>query len=300
MTVFLNDETELRSGWRFATYVMVYVVVFMVTGAVISEVMSGPVDFGGVDGLLLTIMTFLPPAVLAFLFMLRFVERSPIAAFGVTLHEKWGRDLAAGLILALLMAGVFATGVILLGGWTYDTPVGMWPTIVITTGLLAIAAASEELVYRGYPLQALISAVGPIGAVIIMSSLFGLGHLFNPNATWLGTLNVCLAGALLSLAYLRTRSLWLPYGIHIGWNLLTGVVLGLPVSGVQLNSIWRIDPDGAEWLTGGSFGPEGGILATIAIIAAAVLIGTTRRVDISPTLRVALRGAASPKRAGHY
>jgi hypothetical protein len=301
VSVFLTDEVELRSGWRFAAYVMAYVAVYLATGAVTAEVMSAPVDFGGVQGLALGVMTFVPPAVLAFLFVLRFVDRRPARAFGITTHERWGRDLVMGVLVAVVMTGVFAIGAVLLGAWTPDpTSSGAQSTILITIGLLAIAAATEEFVYRGYPFQVLIIAVGPLGAVAIMSTLFGLGHYLNPNATWLGTLNVCLAGALLCLAYLRTRSLWLPYGIHIGWNLLTGVLLGLPVSGVRLASIWRVDTGGAEWLTGGSFGPEGGILATIAIIAAAVVVGTTHQVEISPTLRVALQGDARPGQARKF
>jgi len=123
-----------------------------------------------------------------------------------------------------------------------------------------------------------------------MSALFGLGHYQNPNATLPGTLNVCLAGALLSVAYLRTRSLWLPYGIHLGWNLLTGLLVGLPVSGVRIASVWRIETEGPPELTGGAFGPEGGLAATVAIIAAAVIVGSTKAAGVSPEVREAIEG----------
>lgn len=288
MSVFLDDDLELRPGWRFAAYVIAYIATYVATGAGLSEIISSPVAVGSVEGLALSVVTFLPPAVLAFLFVLRFVDPRPVATFGVTPHEGWSRDLGMGLFVALGMVAVFAVGVSLSAGWAWRTAgqSGASEDAVWITGLLlTVAAANEELVYRGYPLQVLITATGPVPAVLAMSALFGLGHRLNPNATWLGTLNVFLAGVLLSIAYLRTRSLWFPYGIHIGWNVSTGVLLGLPVSGVRLSSFWHADPVGADWLTGGSFGPEGGILATVAIIAAAVFVGTTRSVYIRPALK---------------
>ena len=291
MSVFLNNELELRPGWRFATYTMTYIVLFLAASAAMSVLIPGPVDFGQPRGLALGALTFLPPAVLAFLFMLRFVDRTPAAAFGVTLHERWRRDLGAGLIVAGGMMAVFAGMAGILSDWGAAAPASpdaSWQSVLLTAALLGVAAANEELVYRGYPLQALIAAVGPAAAVGLMSALFGLGHHLNPNATWLGTTNTFLAGVLLSVAYLRTRSLWLPYGIHIGWNLLLGVVFGLPVSGVRLHSVWSTQVDGPQWLTGGPFGPEGGVLATIAIIAAAVFLIRTPWVEVSPGVRAAL------------
>jgi len=65
----------------------------------------------------------------------------------------------------------------------------------------------------------LMAGVGPFPAMVVVSAAFGLGHHMNPNASWLGTANTFLAGIRLCLAYVRTRSLWFPYGIHIGWNL---------------------------------------------------------------------------------
>jgi hypothetical protein len=295
----LDSDLELRPGWRCLAYLMVYVVLFLATGAVMSEVIPGPVDFGGLRGLALTTLTFLPPAVLALVFMLRFVEARPAAAFGVALHERWGRDLGLGLLVALGMGVVYVTAAGALAGvGTQAAEESSGREIALTAAFLSVAAASEELVYRGYPLQMLMRAAGTAPAVLCISAVFGLGHHLNPSATWQGTLNTFLAGILLSLAYLRTRSLWLPYGIHVGWNLASGILLGLPVSGVGLASIGTTEVGGPRWLTGGSFGPEGGILFTVAIIAAAVFIGTTGRVEVSPTVRTALLPAARGRGRG--
>ena len=137
-------------------------------------------------------------------------------------------------------------------------------------------------------MQILMKGIGPVPAVLVMSGLFGLLHHLNPNATWLGTLNVFLAGVLLSAAYLRTRSLWFPFGIHIGWNLGLGpdlrisglrpdhqLDMGQPGTGSRLGHRWRIRA-------------EGGVLGTLAIIVAVVAVRWTRSVGVSPTLRTLL------------
>ena len=147
-----------------------------------------------------------------------------------------------------------------------------------------VAAANEELVFRGYPLQVLMFGLGPWPAFLMVSAAFGLGHHLNPNATWVGTTNTALAGILLCLAYARTRSLWLPYGIHIGWNLGIGPIFGFPLSGMTVGSLWVTRLDGPAWLTGGRYGPEGGVLMTVTVILAAIVIGTTRRIGVSPAV----------------
>src|SRR6185436_4454317 len=92
------------------------------------------------------------------------------------------------------------------------------PGIALTLAALAVSALSEELVFRGYPLQILMKGLGPWGATILISCLFGLIHGNNPGATVFSILGTILAGMTLAIAYLKTRSVWLPFGIHLGWN----------------------------------------------------------------------------------
>src|SRR5207244_2207380 len=111
-------------------------------------------------------------------------------------------------------------------------------TLSTTLGVLLVAAANEELMFRSFPLRVLMDGVGMWPAVLVMSSIFGLVHLNNPNASLLGTANTILAGILLSLAYVRTGSLWFPYAIHVGWNVGIGFVLGFSLSGIDIASLW--------------------------------------------------------------
>src|SRR6185436_15409279 len=104
------------------------------------------------------------------------------------------------------------------------------PGIALTLAALALSALSEELVFRGYPLQILMKGLRPWGAIILISCLFGLVHGRNPGATGLSILGTILAGVLLAVAYLKTRSIWFPCGIHLGWNAGLSMVLGYPMS----------------------------------------------------------------------
>ena len=151
---------------------------------------------------------------------------------------------------------------------------------------------NEELVFRGYPLQIFLKGIGPWGAMLLISSIFGLLHARNPGATALSTLNTILAGMFLCRAYLKTRSLWLPYGIHIGWNAGISIVLGYPVSGIDMPSILKTYVSGSDVLLGGSYGPEGGLLATVLFLAATIVIGRIPIGKVSPQVRATLAAHA--------
>src|SRR5438093_10927752 len=114
--------------------------------------------------------------------------------------------------------------------------------------------------------------MGQWPAVITMSVIFGAMHLNNPNASLLGGVNTVVAGVLLSLAYIRARSLWLPYGIHVGWNIGLGFVLGFPLLGLDWVSLWTTGIAGRDTILAGGCGPEGGLLATFLCASSALVV----------------------------
>jgi hypothetical protein len=145
--------------------------------------------------------------------------------------------------------------------------------------VLAVAAINEEAIFRGYAFQRLVESVTPVGAIAVTSALFGLGHLGNPHHTWISTANTMLVGIPFAIAYLRTRSLWMPIGMHFIWNFLMGFLLGLPVSGITLPvSVFQARVHGAAWWTGTEYGPEGGLLASGVIVAATLYLLLSKRI----------------------
>jgi len=135
------------------------------------------------------------------------------------------------------------------------------------------AAFHEELAFRGYVFQRF--REWNRGVAFAFSALvFALMHFRNHGLTLLALGNIALAGILLALAYERFERLWFPIGIHLVWNVLSGPILGYPVSGfVARSTVFTTTALGNEWMTGGVFGIEGSVLITIAEIAAIAVLG---------------------------
>ena len=201
----------------------------------------------------------------------RFVDHSPLTDLGLQ-KQGWFAKLAAGWGLgAFLMLVVF--GILVVGGWlTIET--SPWQALDVTAVILVavVVGFNEELAFRGYIMQRLGQAWGMPLAVAASSILFGLVHVLNPNASALGIVSVCISGLLYACAYLVTRSLWLPVGLHMSWNIVQMHVLGFPGSGHVRPSILRSVTHGPDLVTGGAFGPEGGIVVIGVVLAAIALL----------------------------
>jgi membrane protease YdiL (CAAX protease family) len=278
MSIFLNSKQELRSGWKLAAYVGFFLIILTATGLAVSMVVSrrGASDLvqSQVGLLALNGITLFVPAVGAMWLTARFMDHRPLRAFGIGFVQRWQHDLLFGIavsagMLLVLIGGCYAFGYVSMHWTGRQVSPGV---LLATCSAILLAALNEELVFRGFPLQLLIEGIGAWPAMIAMSALFGALHLNNPNASFLGIVNTILAGILMSLAYVRTRSLWMPYAIHAGWNLGLGFVFGFPLSGIDIPSLWTTGTAGSETILGGDYGPEGGLLATFLFAAAAVIV----------------------------
>jgi len=122
-------------------------------------------------------------------------------------------------------------------------------------------------------------------AVIVLSSFFSVMHFDNPDATIPSSLNIFLAGVLLSVSYLKTRSLWLPTGLHLGWNWMQASFWGMGVSGYHVKwSVFSAEAQGADWISGGKFGAEASIFGTVVILIATYLIWKTDKLGVEKSL----------------
>jgi hypothetical protein len=212
-------------------------------------------------------------------------ERKPLGVVGLAFHPDWLKELCAGLgIGGVMMVSVSGAEAALGLARFARNPLPARAELAYGSGLfvvLLVSAMDEELVFRGYPFQKLLESLGAPGAVVVSSACFGLAHLGNPNHTWISTANTMLIGIPLSIAYLRTRALWLPVGIHFMWNYLQGYVFGLPVSGIMFSTtLLYPHVRGNAWLTGSAYGPEGGLLCTIAVAGAGIFL------FFSPSIRM--------------
>jgi membrane protease YdiL (CAAX protease family) len=204
----------------------------------------------------------------------------PMAYIGFSTDVPVARLIAIGFAFGAAMVSL-AVLAIAIGGtvsfrWRMDG--AMLQAAAVQMAVYPIAALHEELMFRGYPFQRLMESIGAWPAVIILSLLFAVPHLYNPHSTIFAAFNTAAVGSLLGAAYLLTRSLWLPWGIHWGWNFVLAVGYGLSVSGFDTDGPVDGLAMGPEWLTGGAYGIEGGASGSIAIVVGfGVLLWLVRR-----------------------
>lgn len=209
------------------------------------------------------------------LLVARFVDRRRLSDLGLRAERGWFADLLAGLGLGMALLTLVAV-VGFLAGWfvLVDTFVGSPAAYAGVVVLYVSVGVYEELLVRGYLLTNVAEALSGyldersalVGAILVSAALFGVAHASNPAASLLSTLGVALAGVFLGLGYVLTGRLSFPVGVHVTWNFTQGVVYGLPVSGTTAAAhLLDLTPVGPTVVTGGSFGPEAGLLGVAAL-----------------------------------
>lgn len=295
--IFINDFGRLRSGWRVVLYILAFIaVLFLLTAAM--RVLYALVTLSGLPLShtspvwdILYRLSLLFAALVAGYLCARVLEGLPWRSLGLTLHRGWFRDLLIGSAIGFASLLV-AVAIAKLGGglhfsFSNGSFAGMVRSMIGSAVLLIVAALAEEAMFRGYGLQTLTRARLVLLSVLLTSAMFSFVHLPNPNAVPGFTfVNTALAGVWLAVAYLRTRSLWFPLGVHWAWNWALGWFFGLPVSGIELVShpLLEANDAGPLWLTGGSYGIEGGVACTISLVLFTIYIWRTSLVSATPEL----------------
>ena len=202
-------------------------------------------------------------------------EHRPLAAIGLGLCRASGENLLLGIAggagaACVALVPPLAAGVAHLAATPADSPgTGTFWFVLV---FLAIGAAGEEILFRGYAFQLLVTNLGAWTTILPVAAIFALMHAGNPSVTWLGLVNTAGFGVLFGYAFLRSRDLWLPIGLHFGWN-FTLPLFGVNVSGLRMKitgyeMAWSAGP---VW-SGGGYGPEGGILASAAMAVLGVYL----------------------------
>ena len=275
--IFVNPRGHIRAGWRISIFIVVAAVISKLLYLGLSIVTSNQTPTMASGWWAVAMYAALSAAFIASSFItLRWIDRRPLRLLGLGFHSGWQREFLWGALLGFVLLSLVTATMAVAGLAEMKLNAVGWPLLIGFAQLFALfllVAAFEELIARGYVFQALIEGTRPLFAAFLLSALFGLGHLNNPNATKLGALNVGLAGMLMAVTYLKTRALWMPIGLHLSWNFSQGFIYGHSVSGIPASySILLSRPVGPTWLSGGAFGAEGSVVATLVLAVASFLL----------------------------
>ena len=262
---------------------MVWAVVFYVSGFVLVQLIVWLMRPLTSDRLLLSAL----PLFLASLPLNLLLPRPPDvgrwSGIGVHFDRQALSQAAAGLLLsaaaaALVVGAQLALGVVRIAPATTDSGfVVAEGGVLAIAGYFAVAAAGEELAFRGYGFQQLARALTPPGAAVATALFFGFVHGSNPAVTELALANTVLFGLIFGFALVWSRSWWLPFGLHLGWN-VTLAFLGARISGITMRVTGRevLVMERGIW-SGGDYGPEGSLPATLLAVALAVALWRLRQ-----------------------
>ncbi len=244
-TLISPDEKRLRAGWRLLAHLLIFAAVLItltIAWLALTALARKPSSFGFAENQILTAVAITFSIALA----RRLLDRRAFVSLGLQLDRRTLKDLLAGfMIAALMMLLIYALE--RLAGWLTVTEVvwqdgfsgSEWLGLGTVLVVFVVVGWQEELYFRGYLLQNLRDGLNLVWAFGLSSAVFGLAHIQNPNWSWMGLAGITLAGLFMAFGWHRTGRLWLPIGLHIGWNFFEGPVLGFPVSGLsifQLNS----------------------------------------------------------------
>jgi membrane protease YdiL (CAAX protease family) len=198
----------------------------------------------------------------------RVVERRPVTELG---SSGAVREFGLGALIGAILFSATALILWLAGVWRFDGS-NAWTVLVYPLASALAAAFTEEILCRGIVFRIVEESLGSWLALAFSAAIFGALHGFNPGATLVSSVAIALeAGVLLAAAYMYTRRLWLPIGLHFAWNFTEGSIFGASVSGGETHGLLISRLQGSALLTGDRFGPEASIVAVLVCLAAAVV-----------------------------
>jgi len=205
-----------------------------------------------------------------YIFLFRYYEKRSITELST---KGLGKNLSIGILLGVLLQSLTILVIYLNKGFTVIS-VNSILFILPSLTMAFTSAIFEEILFRGILFRITEEKLGSYWALVISAIIFGAMHLANPHSTVLASLGLAIqAGLLLGAAYIFSRNLWFPIAIHFAWNFTQSGIFGASTSGSTMGkSLLTTKIEGAEWFTGGQFGPEGSIQATLFCLVATIVL----------------------------
>lgn len=219
---------------------------------------------------------------------------NPMKEQGLPLRTGWFHEAGVGVAVGWAVAVVCVLPMTWNGGIAIllFTHLSAWNWLLADAAYFALATLAEEIAFRGYGFQRLMHAVGPVAATIGFAGVYALIQSFLPGASFISFVVSLILGVVLTMAYLRTRALWVSWGLNFGWKASRALLFGLAVNGVSTHSpVVQGNPMGPYWVTGGGFGLDGTWIALVVLLAAMpVVYRVTRELDFQYNAPVIVPG----------
>lgn len=214
-------------------------------------------------------------AIISYIFFFKKYEKRAITEFSV-------KGLAGNFIIGTFTGFVLLSLTVLvmyLNGNYSIVAVNPVSSLLIPFSIMLTVAIIEEILVRGIIFRIIEQKLGSYISLLISSVIFGVLHVANPNASFLSGLCITSAGFLLGAAFIYNRNLWLPIALHLAWNFTQSGIFGAITSGNEkTSSLFEARIQGSELITGGQFGPEGSIQATLfCLLGATILLILSKR-----------------------
>lgn len=276
-------------AWRvvqFAPIRLVVAIVAVVGFVIAVQWCAGALHIAPSTGLGAVVALFSVLGTLGVYFVyVRLVERRPVTELG---HLGAVGEFGLGALVGAILFGTTGLILWLAGVWRFDGS-NSWTVLIYPLSSALAAAVTEEILCRGILFRIVEESLGSWLALACSAVIFGALHGFNPGATLVSSVAIALeAGVLLAAAYMYTRRLWLPIGLHFAWNFTEGSIFGASVSGSRAHGLLISHLQGPALLTGDRFGPEASIVAVLVCLAAAIVfivLARRRQSIVAPVWR---------------
>ncbi len=269
-TLFISEhEKRLRTGWRLVLH---FVLLVLASGLFSLAILPIARPVSGDSKIVIAQVAGFLGVIVSVYIARRFLDKRTFSSLGLKLSRQSGLDLlfgflSGGIIMFLLFVIEWAAGWLKAPSFIGWKP-GVASSLIMAAFYYVMIGIQEEILARGYWLQNLSEAMNILWAVMLSSFFFSIGHLGKAGINPIAFLSLMSAGALLSYGWLRTGQLWLPIGLHIGWNFFESA-FGFPVSGLEGFHLINHTIQGPEIVVGGVFGPESGLLSFLIMGIAA-------------------------------
>ncbi|WP_224999988.1 CPBP family intramembrane glutamic endopeptidase [Cesiribacter sp. SM1] len=209
-------------------------------------------------------------AIVSYSYLFKRYEKREITEFS---KNNLLRNITIGIALGVVLQALTILVIYLKGGYSI---ISVNPVLFIVPPLAMAftSAIVEEILLRGIVFRITEEKLGSYVALVISAVLFGAMHYANPNSSLTAAIGLAIqAGLLLAAAYIYTRNLWFPIALHFAWNFTQSAIFGANVSGNTLSkTLITSKIEGAVWFTGGEFGPEGSIQATVFCLVPTIIL----------------------------